>query len=146
MQALPHHYRVYARADAEGSVTTSADGKPVISVAGPAQFGGPGDSWSPEELLMAAVADCLVLTFRAIARNSGLEWHELDVRSTGTLDRVEGVTRFTEIHTEARLGLAAGQDANRAGKLLEKAEAACLITRSLLATTALTVDIYHTGA
>ncbi|GGO82997.1 hypothetical protein GCM10011348_25690 [Marinobacterium nitratireducens] len=146
MQALPHHYDVFASASAEGDVNTRADGKPEIAGAAPVQFGGPGDRWSPEELLMAAVADCLILTFRAVARNAGLDWRELEVRSSGTLDRVEGVTRFTKIHTEARLGLAPGQDATRAGKLLEKSESACLVTRSLLAETALSLDIYESGS
>ncbi|NVK44385.1 MAG: OsmC family protein [Oceanospirillaceae bacterium] len=143
MQKLPHQYRVSARAADEGSITTDADNKPSITVAAPAQFGGPGDCWSPEELLMAAIADCLVLTFRAVARASKLEWRQLDVRSTGILDRIDGETRFTEIHTEARLGLAPGQDRERAIRLLEKAEGSCLITRSLRASTALTADIHY---
>jgi hypothetical protein len=49
------------------------------------------------------------------------------------LDRVDGVTRFTRFIVRARLTLPAGGDAEKARRLLEKAEQSCLITSSLLA-------------
>lgn len=141
MQAFPHHYRVEARAQAEGSVVTTADDKDPIEAAPPRPFGGPGDRWSPEELLMAAVADCLILTFRAVARASGFDWTGIECRSEGTLDRAERQLKFTEIHTEARLSIPAGADPEQARKLLEKSEASCLITNSLSAQTRLSITI-----
>jgi organic hydroperoxide reductase OsmC/OhrA len=58
----------------------------------PREFGGPGDQWSPEALLIAAVADCFVLTFRAIATPSRVVWHALDCDATGKLERVDRTT------------------------------------------------------
>ena len=74
MKPYPHHYLVEASAAASGSVDLRARGLPVIASAPPIEFGGPGDAWSPESLLVAATADCFVLTFRAVARASKLEW------------------------------------------------------------------------
>ena len=92
-------------------------------------------------MLVAASADCLILTFRAIARASKLPWLRVDCDAEGVLDRVDGVTRFTQIRLLARLVLPPGGDAERAKRLLEKAEKTCLITCSLKAESVLTVDV-----
>lgn len=135
MQDLPHHYQVNGSAEADGNVTLKADDLPQLVTAPPAEFGGPGDQWSPETLLVGAVADCFILTFRAIARASKLEWTNLECSAEGVLDRVERVTRFTAVTVRATLTVPPGTDADKARRLLEKSEAACLITRSLLAET-----------
>ena len=145
MDAYPHHYKVQAAARTEGSVALASERLPTLSSAPPRQFGGPGDQWSPEMLLVAAAVDCLILTFRAIAGASKLPWLSLDCDAEGVLDRVEGVTRFTEIRTNARLVLPAGGDAERARRLLEKAEKTCLITCSLKSESKLSTDVKIAG-
>ena len=141
MDAYPHHYKVQAAANAEGNVALDSEQLPTLSSAPPRQFGGPGDQWSPETLLVAAAADCLILTFRAIARASKLPWLSLDCDAEGVLDRVESVTRFTEMRMNARLVLPAGGDAERAKRLLEKAEKTCLVTCSLKAHALLETEV-----
>jgi organic hydroperoxide reductase OsmC/OhrA len=141
MQAYPHRYAVGATAGAEGSVTIAAAGLPSLATAPPAQFGGPGDQWSPETLFVAAAVDCLILTFRAMARASNLPWLQIDCNAEGVLDRAEGVTRFTELHLHARLTLPAGSDVARGERLLEKAEKGCLVTNSLKIEPVLTADV-----
>lgn len=141
MDAYPHHYRVQAAAQAEGDVALTSQQLPTLSSAPPAQFGGPGDRWSPETLLVAASADCLILTFRAIARASKLPWLRVECDAEGVLDRVDGVTRFTQVRLHARLVLPQGGDVERARRLLEKAEKTCLITCSLKAESVLTADV-----
>ena len=141
MQDLPHHYQVKANASSEGDVSLSADKLPTLLSAPPEEFGGPGDRWSPESLLVAAIADCFVLTFRAIARGSKLSWLSLSCEVEGTLDRVEKVTSFTEFKIKATLGVPADTDEQRAHRILEKAEAGCLITNSLSATTHLDTEV-----
>jgi peroxiredoxin-like protein len=114
-----------------GDVELTSDRLTVLRSTSPAQFDGPGDRWSPETLLVGAVADCFVLTFRAIATASNLSWLSLDCDVIGTLDRVERVTQFTRFDMAARLVLTGEEDADRARHLLEKAERDCLISRSL---------------
>ena len=102
MLPLPHHYNVTVDASAEQSLQASADQLPDITIAPPAEFGGPGNQWSPEHLLMSSVASCLVLTFQAIAKVAGLEWRSISCRSQGKLDKVERKAKFTEIHTTVK--------------------------------------------
>ena len=143
MQALPHRYRVKGTAQVTGDVELSADRLTALHSASPAEFDGPGDRWSPETFLVGAVADCFILTFRAVANASKLPWLSLECEATGTLDRVDRVTLFTHINITAHLVVAAGVDAGRARLALEKAERNCLISSSLKAPVALqtTVEI-----
>ena len=141
MQDLPHHYHVNASAEVDGNVALKADDLPQIITAPPAEFGGPGDQWSPETLLVGAVANCFVLTFRAIARASKLDWSNLECSADGVLDRVDKVTRFTEMKVTARLTVPAGTNVDKAKRLMEKSEAACLVTRSLLAEAHLDAEV-----
>jgi organic hydroperoxide reductase OsmC/OhrA len=134
MQAFPHHYTVEASGSGTGDVELKADGLPTLRSVSPIQFDGPGDRWSPETLLVAAVGDCLILTFRAVARASGFAWTSLECDVTGTLDRIERTTRFVAFEVRARLHVPSGTDPDRARQVLEKAERSCLISNSLSGT------------
>ena len=131
MKPFPHQYRVRASGDATGDVALKADRLPDLYSEPPAEFGGPDARWSPEMLLIAAVADCLILTFRAIARASKLSWTSLDCDVTGTLDRVDGTTQFTHFDVRARLVVPATENPQKARDALDTAERNCLISRSL---------------
>ncbi len=132
MQPYPHVYTVQASAQPDGDAPVSSPGLPTLTTAPPAEFGGPGDRWSPETLFCAAVADCFLLSFRAVARASKFDWLELECRVDGTLERVEKTTRFTEVLTVATLRVPAGANRDRAVRLMEKAEKVCLISNSLV--------------
>jgi organic hydroperoxide reductase OsmC/OhrA len=141
MHPFPHHYSVDAEASPQDAVRLSSPGLPALPSAPPAEFDGPGDLWSPETLLTAAVADCFVLSFRAVAAASRFTWLRLEARTEGTLERVEGRARFTRFQTRARLWVPAGTDTERARRLLEKAEQVCLISNSLSAERHLEVEV-----
>lgn len=131
MQEYPHHYKVAAVTTANGDVSLSADGVSEITSAPPKEFGGPGDKWSPETLLVAAVADCFVLSFQGISRASGLPWNSLQCAVEGILERRDGTTKFTSFSVHATLEVPEETRSKRAHRLLEKAEESCLITNSL---------------
>ena len=133
MQDFPHHYAVTASGSSGGDVAITSAGLPVLLSAPPPEFGGPGDRWSPETMLVAAVGDCFILTFRAIARAAKLPWESLTCDVAGTLDRVDRVTQFSAFTVRATLTVAPGADVNQAHKALERAEHGCLITNSLKA-------------
>ena len=109
----------------------AATGVPDLRTAAPADFDGPGDAWSPEQFLMAAVESCFLFTLRAVARASKVEFTSLELTGEGIVDRKDGATRFTEIVLRARLTLPAGANRERAMRVLEKSEKACLISASL---------------
>lgn len=133
MQPFPHAYTVTVAGSADGDVELSADHVEGLRSASPAEFGGPGDRWSPETLLVGALGDCLVLTFRGIARASKLPWTALRCGVTGTLDRIDHVTQFTAFEIQASLDVPAGTDPERARRVLDKAEQNCLVASSLKA-------------
>lgn len=141
MQDFPHRYRVHAEGSAEGEVALETPGAEALATAPPTEFGGPGDRWSPETLLVGAVADCFVLTFRAVARASKLDWRRLACDATGVLNRDEGTTRFTALEVHARLTVPADTDVAKARRALEKAERGCLITNSLRAESHLEAEV-----
>lgn len=141
MQDFPHHYSVVATGQTAGDVTLEGPGLPPLASASPAEFGGPGDRWSPETLLVAALADCFVLTFRAIARASQVSWTALRCEVGGTLDRVDKVTQFTTFDIRAHLQVPAGTNADQARRALEKAERSCLISSSVKATIHLETEV-----
>jgi organic hydroperoxide reductase OsmC/OhrA len=131
MHPYPHVYKVTAGAASDGDVTVGSPGLADVPSMAPPEFGGPPGYWSPETLLAAAVADCFVLSFRAVARAGKLEWRSVSAEVDAVLDRVEGVAHFTRFTTRARLVIPAGGDATRAHSLLEKAEKVCLVSNSL---------------
>ena len=109
MKPLPHHYDAHLSGGPTGCATVSVPGVPGLRAAPPIEFEGPGDAWSPEHLLLAAVATCFLFTLRAVARACATGILVLDVPVEGAVDREDGVVRFTEIVLRPRLVLAPGQ-------------------------------------
>ena len=145
MHPFPHRYLVSARAADTGRVTLETAGVAPLESSPPVEFDGPGDAWSPEALLVAAVADCLVLTFRAVARASKLPWSALDIQVTGTLERVERNSSFTRFDILATLSAPSGVTEVQARAALQKAEHGCLISNSLKGEKYLQVVLQPTG-
>ena len=141
MQDYPHHYIASAAARTDSNVQLASPGIETIESAGPAEFGGPGDLWSPETLLVAAIADCFILSFKAIARASKLEWNTISCAVVGTLERVEKVTQFTEFKFRVTLEIPGDMEETKALRLLDKAERFCLITNSMTSQTHLQADV-----
>jgi len=141
MQGLPHTYQSTAAASAGSLVTASTDGQPDLTIGPPTNFGGPGDTHTPEDLQCAAIASCFILSFKAIAAASKLEWEGLSVAVSGELDQVERAIQFTGFSTRAELDLGADASRDKAERLLQKAEQSCFITNSLKAESALEMVI-----
>jgi organic hydroperoxide reductase OsmC/OhrA len=131
MKPLPHRYEVRLSGGPTGYATVSTGGMPDLRSAPPLDYDGPGDAWSPEHLLLAAVETCFLFTFRAVAKTSRLEYLALDLSSEGTVDRRDGATRFTDIVLRPRLTIGPGTDRDRALWVLEKSERSCLVSASL---------------
>src|SRR5690554_955347 len=103
MQPLPHRYAVVATVAPGTEISLESPGVPRLPSDAPVEFDGPGTYWSPEILLTGAMADCLALTFRGIARARRLPFIELRCEVEGILDRVDGRTLFTTFHVRACL-------------------------------------------
>lgn len=108
------------------------DSDSCIEVATPPEFpkGIPG-IWSPEHLFTAAVSSCLMTTFLAIAENSGLDFIDFSCSSKGKLEKVDGQLIMSEVILEPIVTIRHQKDIDRAHRILEKSEKACLISHSI---------------
>ncbi len=106
-----------------------------IEVATPPEFpkGMPG-IWSPEHLFTAAVSSCLMTTFLAIAENSKLEFVSFQCGSKGKLEQRDGKFLMTEVQLFPVVTIRDEKDRERAMRILQKAEANCLISNSVKST------------
>ncbi len=139
----PHYYQVDVKwiADRKGMMS-SPDLKQQVEIATPPQFTkGIEGIWSPEHLLTAAVNSCFMTTFLAIAENSKLEFHAFSSNAKGKLEQVDGKFLMTEVIIHAKLEIVQEADKERAERVLQKSEAACLISNSIKATTILETEI-----
>jgi len=130
MQEFPHHYHASAVADGD-IVRVSSPEVANIETAAPVEFGGPGHRWSPETMFTAAIANCFILTFKAVARASNFNWTGIECDVETTLDRVDRRTLFTQAIVRVKLTIDVADGIQRAEKMLEKAEANCLVSNSL---------------
>ena len=128
-----HFYDVSVTWDRDrmGTMTSTVLG-PALEVATPPEFPkGMAGIWSPEHLLVAAVNSCLMTTFLAIAENSKLNFKSFTSEASGKLEKVEGKYMITEITLEPAVVVENAADKERAEKVLQKSEAACLISNSI---------------
>jgi organic hydroperoxide reductase OsmC/OhrA len=146
MKPYPHTYSVSADATATGVVSVASPGVPDLDTAPPPEFDGPGGVWSPETLLVAAIADCFILTFRGVSRAAHFDWVRLEAHVDGTLERDSGVTQFVRYTTRATLTVKPNADHAKAQELLERAEKVCLVANSLRGVRALEVQVCETTA
>ena len=103
-----------------------------IEVATPPEFAnGIAGIWSPEHLFTSAVSSCLMTTFLAIAENSKLEFINFNCKATGKLEQMEGKVMMSEILLEPTVTITDEKDRERAKRVLQKSEAACLISNSV---------------
>ena len=133
----PHFYNVEVNwnKDRKGVMCSPElirDANTCIEVATPPEFpkGMPG-IWSPEHLFTASVSSCLMTTFLAIAENSKLEFSNFSCKSKGKLERVDGKFLMSEILLEPSVTIADEKYREKAEKILQKSEAACLISNSI---------------
>jgi len=106
----------------------------IVNFAPPPEFGGDPGYWTPEHFLLAAVTSCFVATFRAVANASKLDFQGIEIAADGVIEREAGGFRFTKINLKPVVIIFAEPERERAQRLLEKAERACLVTRSLSCT------------
>lgn len=122
---------------------SSSDGLPDLPVASPPPFGGPAGVWSPEHLFVLAAATCWMTTFLAVSEASKLEVAAIECAGTGTLEKGDD-RRFwiPSILLRPRVAVLREEDRERALRLIEKAEGACLISRSMRTQVSLQSEVW----
>jgi peroxiredoxin-like protein len=112
-------------------IAKSSSAPNAIHFSSPPALGGVEGRWTPEDLLLCAIASCYTTTFRAVAENSKFEYTDLQVEVEGGISRAETGYNFGEVLIHANLTIPQAADPARALKLLHKAEGLCLISRAL---------------
>lgn len=130
---IEHDYDVHVQWNIDRRGTLSSTELPVtIEVATPPQFPkGEAGIWSPEHLFVAAINSCLMTTFLAIAENSKLEFSDFDCKATGKLAMIDGKYLMTEVTLMPVVTIVHEKDKERAERILQKSETACLISNSV---------------
>jgi organic hydroperoxide reductase OsmC/OhrA len=130
-----------------GSVVVTAPGKPPLKVAVPVELRGTEAAlWSPEELLVSAVAASYAVTLDAVAGHRGLELKAFEVEGLGHVETGhDGHLRFVAIELTARIeapeaSLAAVEEAARAAEKLS------IVHRALDTPVHLELDVRLAGA
>lgn len=127
-----HKYRVVAWWSSGRTGLAKTDAAPnAIHFTAPPEFGGMEGRWTPESLLLCAIAGCFTTTFRAIAEYSKFEYADLEVQVEGTIKKVESGYAFTEITIRPNLSISADTEQARGMRLLQKAKGLCLVARAI---------------
>ncbi len=127
-----HTYHVVAWWAAGRTGIAKSDSAPTaIHFTAPANFGGIPDRWTPEDLLLCAVASCFTTTFHAVAQHAKLEYGDLQVDATAAVNRAASGYKISKIVLTPTLKICRQADREAALNLLKKTESLCLVARSL---------------
>ena len=126
-----YEFRVAVRALGEGRTLVKAPGKESFEVAVPPEFGGTDTSiWSPEDLLVAAVASCYAVTLEGALDRAGVSARTFDVDGAGHVQKGPKGSVFTAI--ELRVAVEANEASFPAvEQAVRQAQERCLVGRAL---------------
>lgn len=120
-------YRAYER-----SHDIEADGKPVLLGSADPSFRGDASRWNPEELLVAALSQCHMLSYLAVAAANKVDVVDYTDTATGTMvTGGDGSGQFTEVVLYPRVVVSDPAMVDTAHRLHEKAGRLCFIARSV---------------
>ena len=119
-----------------------ASGKPSFRVASPPEFRGEPDVWTPEDLLVAAVETCLLMTFMSIAQRRQLPVEAYYSESSGLLDNVDGHYRFTRVVVKPTIIVTDSGATESVLAAIGEAHRDCLIANSLSAAVLVEPDVH----
>jgi len=119
-------YRAYGRGH-----RVDADGKPSILGSADRTFHGDADRWNPEELLIAALAQCHMLSYLHVAASHGVIVLAYTDAAVGTMEQTaSGGGQFTAVTLRPRVTIAGG-DIEFASGLHAEASAKCFVAASV---------------
>ncbi len=109
------------------------DGKPILRGTASPVFRGDAALHNPEDLLVAALSGCHMLSYLALCARVGIAVVDYEDAAAGILGHADGTLKFTDVLLKPRVTLAAGSEAHveRAQALHTKAHAGCFIARSV---------------
>lgn len=119
-------YRDYGR-----QVLVSAAGKADILASADVPFRGDAERWNPEELLVAALAQCHMLSYLHSAVNHGVVVTDYRDEPIGVMDQVGQGGRFTSVLLRPVVTVSEQSMAQLAASIHAEASANCFIAASV---------------
>lgn len=120
MLKLPVTFSSSASAGGEFTEAWPIESGPVTAFcAVPAEFGGPGGGFSPEDLFLQALMNCFIGTFRVYARASRIKYAGIAVKGTLTVDR-DPNQRVLMKHCVLEVEVRGAEQPDRVGALIAK--------------------------
>ncbi len=119
-------YRDYAR-----DVLLRAAGKPDLLGSADPTFRGDAGRWNPEEMLLAALAQCHLLSYLHSAVNHGVVVVAYADSPVGTMEQVGQGGRFTSVTLRPRVTVADAAQAETAQAIHAEAGRNCFIAASV---------------
>jgi organic hydroperoxide reductase OsmC/OhrA len=127
-----HQFRVVAWWTAgRTGIARSSSAPNAIHFAAPPVFGGLEGRWTPEDLLLGALASCYTTTFRTLAECSKFVYTDLQVEVVGVIGKAEAGCNLVEISICVDLIIPQEAEQERGVNLLHKAKGLCLVSRAL---------------
>jgi organic hydroperoxide reductase OsmC/OhrA len=114
-----------------GNHTVEVAGRPALGISAAPQYRGDAAKLNPEELFLASLTSCQMLTYLALAHRAGLDVLAYEDRSEAILAMAERKMRVTEVHLRPKITIAAGGEEARARSLVETAHEGCFIANSV---------------
>jgi organic hydroperoxide reductase OsmC/OhrA len=109
----------------------TGEGKPDISVATPPDFGGHEGVWSPEDFFVAAVNCCIMTTFLYYQAKDSIDLVSYRSTAEGALEHGGEGLVFTTVKVKPEVVVASERDRKKAKQAMQRAETACLISKSV---------------
>ena len=131
------HFRAKTTWSDARRAVLSAAGKPNIVAGSPPEFKGEPDHWAPEELLVASLNTCTMLTFLTLAQARGVTLIGYESEADGLLENIEGTYRITEVTMRPRVTVNSEAELAPAREAMANVEAHCFIANSITAKVAL---------
>lgn len=138
-----HHYQAQLIWDGSGSEGTSryaaygrdyriaVDGKPVVNGSADAAFRGDPAKLNPEDLFLAAIASCHMLSYLALCAREGLRVIAYEDAARAMMkEDGKGGGRFEEVVLHPRVTIVDGERESRALELHHRAHELCFVASS----------------
>jgi organic hydroperoxide reductase OsmC/OhrA len=105
--------------------------KPALRGSSDPHFRGDPSLYNPEEMLVAALATCHLLSYLAECARAGVHVVAYEDEATGEMTVQDGKLRFTSVALHPRVTIAAGSDVEKATALHHAAHDGCFIANSV---------------
>jgi len=143
-QPFPHRYEATLSWEGGSRAALSSGSRPVLVGGPPPEFDGEPGWWSPEHLLLSAANLCLMTTYLALARKSGLEIGQYRSHAEGVLEKTKEGLVFTRISLHVSI-LAPASRLEEARKLVDTAKRYCIVSNALKRPVEVEADVQPTA-